>query len=121
MVHIIKTQPIYEFARNNPKYKAALEAWVTIVESCSWEKPEDIIAFFGAKATDLLGKKDNKSSTLPCKRVVIDIKGNHLRIIAKYQFHPELKASRLYLKWIGTHTQYTELCKKKFTVRDRNV
>jgi mRNA interferase HigB len=110
MIHIIKTQPIYEFIKGNPTCKLGLEAWITIVKSCTWQKPSDIVSQFGPKAIDLLGKKDNKPSTVSSNRVVFDVKGNHLRIIAKYQFHPTLAASRLYIKWIGTHAEYTDLC-----------
>lgn len=112
MVRILKIQSIHEFIKRNPEYKKPLEAWFSIVNSCDWDKPADIVAEFGAKAIDLLGKKDNKASTVSCERVVFDIKGNHIRIIAKYQFHPKLKQSILYLKWIGSHTAYDKLCKK---------
>jgi mRNA interferase HigB len=110
MVHIIKPRAIYEFCESHPEYKQALEAWLTLVESCNWEKPSDIVAEFGPKAIDLLGKKDTKPATKSSNRVVFDIRGNNIRIIAKYQFHPKLKASRLYIKWIGTHPEYDELC-----------
>jgi mRNA interferase HigB len=113
MVHIISPGCIKLFTEDNPKFSAVLNAWVTLVSKCSWEKPQDIVNEFGPKAIDLLGKKDNKTATLSSNRVVFDIKGNHLRIIAKYQFHPSLKASRLYIKWIGTHPEYDKLCDKK--------
>ena len=109
MIRIIKTSAIAEYINANPAHKLALEAWKTIVETSTWEKPEDIILQFGSKAIDLLGKKDNKPSTLSCKRVVFDIKGNHLRIIAKYQFHPKQRDGWLYIKWIGTHGEYDKL------------
>lgn len=109
MVHIIKTSAIYEYIKSNPKHKLVLEAWVSIVESSTWQKPEDIVLQFGSKAIDLLGKKDNKPNTLSSKRVVFDIKGNHLRIIAKYQFHPKQRDCWLFMKWIGTHAEYDKL------------
>lgn len=90
-----------------------MEAWITLVESQHWEKPSDMALTFGEKATDILGKKDAKASTVPPERVVIDVKGNHIRVIAKYQFHPLLKDARLYIKWIGSHAEYSKLCKKK--------
>ena len=43
--------------------------------------------------------------------VVFDVKGNHIRIIAKYVFHENQRSTRLYIKWIGTHAKYDKLCK----------
>ena len=113
MVDIVKLRSIYEYIKINPTSGNALKAWASIVRYSLWAKPSDIVETFGSKATDLLGKKDNKPSTKSCERVVIDIKGNHIRVIAKYQFHTKLKKARLYIKWIGTHAQYDELCAKK--------
>lgn len=108
MVHIISVKHIKEFMDKNPNYSKALEAWVSIVRTCEWNKPLDMVEEFGAKAIDILPNFNGISSD----RVVFDIKGNHLRIIAKYQFHPKLKKSRLYLCWIGTHAEYDKLCDK---------
>lgn len=103
MVHIIAVKHIVNFMDSNPSYRECLKAWVSIVSKCNWKMPQDMVIEFGAKAVDLLGKKDNKKATPSSNRVVFDIKGNQLRIIAKYQFHPKLEKSRLYLCWIGTH------------------
>jgi len=112
MVHIIAVKHLKNFMDNNPSYCECLKAWVSIVSKCNWEKPQDMVVEFGTKAVDLLGKKDKKKTTVSCNRVVFDIKGNHLRIIAKYQFHPKLEKSRLYLCWIGTHKDYDKICDK---------
>lgn len=96
----------------NPQFSEGIKAWLSIVKQCNWDKPQDIVSEFGIKSIDLIGKRDNKPDTPSSNRVVFDIKGNHIRIIAKYQFHPKLKQSRLYIKWIGTHSQYDVLCKR---------
>jgi mRNA interferase HigB len=71
-----------------------------------WVDPEDITETFGS--ADLLGKGS--------ERVVFDIAGNHYRMICRYHFG----ATRvhLYIKWIGTHAEYTKLCndQKQYTV-----
>ena len=110
MVHIISTKALLDFCIRHAQYIEGVKAWITIVESSNWEKPADIIETFGPKAIDLLGKKNNKVGTLSSKRVVFDIKGNNIRVIAKYQFHEKLTSPRLYIKWIGTHAEYTKLC-----------
>ena len=65
-----------------------------------WDNPKDIIATFNS--ADILGKGSD--------RVVFNIGGNKYRIICKY-FFGEQKV-HLFIKWIGTHADYTKLCKK---------
>lgn len=110
MVRIIKITSIDSYIKTNPREKKALEAWVSIVKSQTWTKPQDIVESFGAKAVDVLGKADAKADTANSERVVIDIRGDNLRIIVKYQFHEKLKNGVIYIKWIGTHAEYTKLC-----------
>lgn len=114
MVHIIKRTSIAEYILRKPESKGALWNWYHIVESSTWNKPQDIIETFGSKAVDILGSVKGINP----QRAIIDIKGNHLRVIVKYQFHESLKAARIYIKWIGTHAEYDKLCKAKqqFTI-----
>lgn len=100
MTRIIAVKYIKEFMNKHPHYAESLKAWISIVKDkdIKWYKPQDIVTTFGAKAVDII--KNN--------RVVIDVKGNKIRIIAKYQF----PSARLYIKWIGTHAEYDKLCKK---------
>ena len=71
-----------------------------------WFDPEDITETFGS--ADLLGRGSD--------RVVFDIAGNQYRMICRYHFG----ATRvhLYIKWIGTHAEYTKICneQKQYTV-----
>ena len=101
MIHIITEKPIFDYATKHPEHKVGLETWVSLVKGSTWNKPQDIIMAFGAKAVDLIGNS----------RVVIDMKGNHIRVIAKYQIHIKLKKSQLYIKWIGSHSDYDKLNK----------
>jgi len=43
-------------------------------------------------------------------KVIFNIGGNKFRLIASYYFGN--KNVRFYIKWIGTHSEYNELCKK---------
>jgi mRNA interferase HigB len=98
MARIISVKYIKEFIDLHPLYAEPLRAFISIVNGSDWNKPQDIIKTFGAKSVDLIGNE----------RIVIDVKGNKIRIIFKYQF----PRARLFLKWIGTHSEYTKLCKK---------
>lgn len=98
MARIISIKHIKEFALKHSQYSEALYAWISIVENGNtlWYKPDDIVGTFGQKAVDIISNN----------RVVIDVKGKKIRIIAKYQF----PSARLYIKWIGTHAEYNRLC-----------
>jgi mRNA interferase HigB len=105
-VRLIKKKTIEHFLVENARARAYFSMWLTILKNADWEKPGDILKTYGS--TDLLGKGSN--------RIVFDISGNHYRMICKYQFD-EIQI-RLYVKWIGTHAEYTALCKKgeQFTI-----
>ncbi len=111
MARVVANKHIKKAMEDYPEHEEGLKAWLSIVESSDWKKPQDIVDTFGFKAVDLLGKKNKKKGTKSCERVVIDIKGNHLRLIAKYQFLENMKDAILYLAWIGTHPEYDKLKK----------
>jgi mRNA interferase HigB len=73
-----------------------------------WNEPNDIISTFNS--ADILGKSSS--------RVVFNIGGNKYRMICKYHFG-ETKV-HLFVKWIGTHAEYTKLCKltKHYEISD---
>jgi len=99
-VHLIRKETIEMYARQNAQSRTSLEEWLTRVRNADWEKPADMQASF--RSTDLLGKSS--------ARVVFDIGGNNYRMICKYAFGD--KQIHLFVCWIGTHSEYNELCKK---------
>lgn len=76
------------------------------VKATYWQEPGDIMETFGA--ADLLGNRSD--------RVVFNIAGNNYRMICKYHFG--VTNVHLYVKWIGTYAEYTELCddEKQYTI-----
>jgi mRNA interferase HigB len=107
-VRLIKKKSIENFALQNARCRSSFKLWLTALKYADWNEPEDIMATFGS--ADLLGNGIN--------RVVFDIAGNNYRMICKYQFGET--EVHLYVKWIGTHADYTKLCKDKlqYTVND---
>jgi mRNA interferase HigB len=106
-VHLIKKQTIEEYVIGHAASKSSFEYWGTAVKYADWVTPEDIQKTFGT--ADLLGNGSN--------RVVFDIGGNNYRLICRYQFG--IKRVHLFVCWIGTHTEYNELChnrNKQYTV-----
>jgi mRNA interferase HigB len=100
-VRLIKRKSIEDFTKQNARSRNSFRLWLTLLKQADWNEPKDIAATFGSM--DLLGNGTN--------RVVFDIAGNNYRMICKYHFG--ITAIHLYIKWIGTHAEYTELCNKQ--------
>lgn len=97
-VRLIKRKSIEEFTIANARSRSSFKTWMAILKYADWNTPENILETFGS--ADLLGKGSN--------RVVFNIGGNAYRMICKYHFG--LLCVHLYIKWIGTHAEYSELC-----------
>jgi mRNA interferase HigB len=98
-VHLIKKKTILDFTLNHSNSKKDFEQWLSILNAANWNKPQDIACLF--PTSDLLGSGIN--------RVVFNVGGNKYRLICSYYFGQRMV--RLYIKWIGTHRDYTTLCK----------
>jgi mRNA interferase HigB len=105
-VHLIRKETIEDYARENANSRRFFDLWLTVIKFADWEKPTDMQQTFGS--ADLLGKG--------CGRVVFDIGGNNYRMICAYAFGAA--QIHLYVKWIGTHTEYDALCagNRQYTV-----
>lgn len=98
-VHLIRRETIDAYKKQNAQSRVSLEEWLVKLKYADWVIPEDIGYSF--PIADLLGKGSN--------RVVFDIGGNKYRLIAKYAFGDV--QVHLFICWIGTHAEYTKLCK----------
>jgi mRNA interferase HigB len=74
---------------------------LSILKQVDWNEPKDIVSTY--HKADILGKGSN--------RIVFNIGGNKYRMICKYHFG--LKKVHLFIKWIGTHAEYTKLCNEQ--------
>ncbi|MBN2636835.1 MAG: type II toxin-antitoxin system HigB family toxin [Prolixibacteraceae bacterium] len=97
-IHLIKKQSIEEYVLKNARSRSSFEIWLSIVRHVDWNEPNDIISTFNS--ADILGKGSD--------RVVFNIGGNNYRLICKYHFGKT--RVHLFLKWIGTHAEYSKLC-----------
>ena len=107
-VRVIKRETVLLFAEKHAGAVPSFAKWIKDVKDANWNIPENIKSTFGS--ADLLGNGSN--------RVVLDIGGNNYRIICKYVI--TRTEFVLYVKWIGTHAEYTKLCNRKgqYTVND---
>lgn len=105
-VHLISRQAIEEFTLENARSKASFEIWYSILKNADWNQPKDIISTFCK--SDILGNMTN--------RVVFNVGGNNYRLICKYHFGKT--KVHLFIKWIGTHAEYSRLCSegKQFNI-----
>jgi mRNA interferase HigB len=98
-IHLIRKETIDDYEVAHSGCRTSFREFLSKLKYADWEKPADIKDTF--PTADLLGKG--------CNRVVFDISGNSYRMIAKYAFGE--RQVHLYICWIGTHAEYTALCK----------
>jgi mRNA interferase HigB len=105
-VHLIKKQSIEDYVLKNARSRTSFEIWLSILKQADWNEPSDIVSTFNS--ADILGNASD--------RVVFNIGGNSYRLICNYYFG-DMKV-HLFVKWIGTHADYTKLCNegKQFNI-----
>jgi len=97
-VHLIRKESIENYSFFNARSRCSFEEFLAKLKFADWEKPEDIKETFSR--TDILGKGSS--------RIVFNLGGNNYRMICKYAFGD--KQVHLFVCWIGTHVEYTQLC-----------
>jgi mRNA interferase HigB len=105
-IHLLTKHTVKNYIEKNKQSKVPLESWLNIVKTADWDIPQDIVSSFNS--ADLLGRGSNK--------VVFNIGGNKYRVICDYYFGK--RKVRLFVNWIGTHSEYSKLCKtgKQYTI-----
>jgi len=71
----------------------ALITWALAVERSEWKSPVDVKKHFGT--ADHVGNG----------RIVVDIRGNRYRLIARFNFERQ----RVYVRFVGTHEEYDQI------------
>jgi len=95
-MHIISKKPFNDAAKKHPNQRQALEDAYSVLKKGVYQTPDDLRAVF--PSLDNFKYED--------KWWVIDIGGNHLRMIAFIQFVQQ----RMYIKHIFTHAEYDKFC-----------
>lgn len=105
-VHVIKWRSVYEFVVKHARSKVSFEGFKESIKRSDWNSINDAQQTFGS--ADVINNN----------RLVFNIGGNNYRLICSYWFGP--KMVHLYVKWIGTHAEYSKLCKQnsQFTIDD---
>jgi mRNA interferase HigB len=107
-INVVTKHTLDIYAVQNSQSRGPLNIWLEGLKNANWKTPGDIISTFNS--SDLLGRGS--------KRVVFNIGGNKYRLICKYHFGNT--RVNLYVMWIGTHSEYTNLCKldKQYLISD---
>jgi mRNA interferase HigB len=92
---IISQRIINEFAKEYPLAAEPLNRWYKYVIAADWQNFNEVKNAFNA--TDFVGND----------RYMFDIGGNNYRLVAMIHF----RKRTLYIRFIGTHKQYEEICK----------
>lgn len=97
-MQVISRQPFYSAQTRYPNQRQALSDVYRILMQAHFESPDEMRKVF--KSLDNFKYKS--------KWWVINISGNHLRLIAFIQF----SQNRIYVKHIVNHADYDKLCQR---------
>ena len=97
-MHVISKKPFADAAKRYPNQRQAIMDLYRILDKAKIETPQQMKALF--QSLDNFKYKD--------KWWIIDIGGNHLRLMAFIQF----AQNRIYVKHILTHAEYDKLCEQ---------
>ncbi|MEK9606956.1 MAG: type II toxin-antitoxin system HigB family toxin [Gammaproteobacteria bacterium] len=97
-MQVISRRPFYSAETRYPNQRQALSDVYRILKQAHFESPDEMRKVF--KSLDNFKYKS--------KWWVINISGNHLRLIAFIQF----SQNRIYVKHIVNHADYDKLCQR---------
>lgn len=97
-MHVISKKPFVEAARKYPNQRLAIMDLYRVLDKANIKTPQEMKALF--PSLDNFKYRD--------KWWIIDIGGNHLRLMVFIQF----AQNRIYVKHILTHSEYDKLCER---------
>ena len=92
-MNIISFRKLRGFFEEDPNSKVALQDWYKRASKADWENFADIKKTF------------NSVDSVCNSRFVINVKGNHYRIVAQILFN----VKRVYIRWVGSHKDYNKI------------
>ncbi len=103
-MNVISKRPFNDAARKYPNDRTALLEMFKLLQKSNFQNPEELKSIFSS--LDNFKYKD--------KWWVLDVGGNHLRVIAFIQFVNK----RMYIKHIVNHADYGKLMEKYRNSKD---
>jgi mRNA interferase HigB len=93
MFNIINRKTLLAYGEKYPKAKNALFEWYYEFLSCDFKNFQELKAVYGT------------ASLVGDDRVVINIMGNHFRLVIRVVF----MYKTIQIKWFGTHSEYDKI------------
>ncbi|MFK7971010.1 MAG: type II toxin-antitoxin system HigB family toxin [Bacteroidia bacterium] len=93
MYRIIAKRTLRTFWEKNPQSEQALKTWYHIVKNADWTNSNEVKKVF--LSASIVG--DN--------RIVFNIKGNHFRLVVKFNFERKW----VFIRFVGTHKDYDKI------------
>lgn len=93
LMRIFARSTIVAFGQKHPEAIVALNEWYTDFDKKSWESPNHIKSQYAS------------ASIIGNHRIVFNIKGNHYRLIASFNYRKQF----VFIKFIGTHAEYDKI------------
>ncbi len=93
MKRILARSTLRIFWEKYPESEQHLKTWYKMAKNSDWKSLSDIKGTYG------------NASIVGNARVVFNIKGNHFRLIVKFNF----ERSWAFIRFIGTHKEYDKI------------
>ena len=93
MKRIIAKSTLREFWEKHEDSEQYLKTWFQTTLSANWQSPRDVKKYYAS------------ASILNDNRIVFNIKGNHYRLIVKFNFERQWA----FIRFIGTHAEYDRI------------
>src|SRR3990167_8202970 len=97
-MHVISKKPFLEASKRYPNDALAIHQVYLVLRKGNFKSPDTMRKIFPSLSNFKYKKK----------WWILDIGGNNLRLLTFIEF----RDSRLYVKYIVTHSEYDKLCKK---------
>lgn len=92
-MRVVAVKTLREFWARYRDAEEPLKAWYAEVTVSQWRTPQDVRSRF--RSADVLGGN----------RIVFNIKGNQYRLVVKIHYNTGV----VYIRFIGTHTEYDRI------------
>jgi mRNA interferase HigB len=91
-MNVVALRTLRAYWEANPTARAPLQTWYAVTKKAKWSSFNDLRATFN-------------SADYVDGEVIFNIGGNNYRLKASLAY----RTQRLYVKWIGTHSEYDKL------------
>jgi len=107
-IRLVKRQTVLDFMQSHSRSRSSFNIWLRMLKGADWKSTDDILNIFGS--ADFIGNGTD--------RIIFNIGGNNYRVICTYYFGK--RYVHLYINWIGTHSEYSDLCKnnQQYTIEN---